>query len=605
MKRYKHIFIVFLVIIASTSFAQKFIAQASKNKVAVGETFQITYTLNGNGSGFKAPALFDFDVYGGPNQSQSISIVNGSMSQSNSWSFILAAKKEGKYTIAPASITVGTSKVESNSIVIEVVKGSSGSANQSNSSANPNVSSPTSAENIADNLFIKVIANKTKAYIGEQISVTYKIYTRYQLRGFQDIKYPDLAGFWTQDVPSNKPQIDIGTENVDGVNYYVAELKHSYIFAQQTGKLKIESIEAEPVVRKKANRQPRDIFEQMMGVGYEDAVYKIKSTPLTIEVLPLPEQEKPTDYSGAVGEFSCKIQLSREKLKANDAVNLVITLNGKGNIKLVEAPKINFPDDFEVYDPKITEKISTTGAGVMGSKTFDYLLIPRREGDYKLDKINFSFFDPKQKKYITIPSPELSVHVEKGDVANSNAGIYSAKSKEEVRLLGEDIRYIKTKTSLEERDNYFFGSLYFYVLLLLPFLCFASFILFRRKKSNEQKDVVGLKSKKANKMAKKQLSIAEKCMSAGEKDRFYIEVSKALYDYVSNKFNIPLSELSRENIQHHLLEVRVDSQSVDKLLKVIDACEFAKYAPGDAKENMNSIYTTTVEIITVIENETK
>lgn len=601
MKKYASI-LIFLLAIAFQGNAQKFVAQASKTKVAAGETFQITYILNASGGGFKAPPLFDFEVYGGPNQSQSVSIVNGNMTQTISWSFILAAKKEGKFTIAPATVNSGGTKLESNSLTIEVSKGSS---NSSQGNANPNVSSPATAENIGDNLFVRTIVGKTKAYLGEQISVTQKIYTRYQLRGFQDIKFPDYTGFWSQDVPSNNQQIQLSTENVDGINYYVAELKRSFLFPQQTGKLKIEPIVVEAVVRKKANRQPRDIFEQMMGVGYEDVAYTLKSSPVTIDVSPLPEAGKPIDYSGAVGDFSCKVQLSREKVKANEAINLVITLNGKGNIKLVDAPKVNFPEDFEIYDPKVSEKISVTGAGVMGSKTFDYLIIPRHEGDYKIDQIHFAYFDPQQKEYVTVPSPEFIIHVDKGDPSSANASVFTPKSKEDVKVLGEDIRYIKTKTELRFKNDFFFGSLAFYTAIVTPLLAFILFLIIRKKQQEDSKDVSAMKSRMATKLARKQLSIAEKLKNTGDRDKFYVEVSKALFDYISNKLNIPLAELNKENIQKELFIRNAGADTVARLMTVIDTCEFAKYAPGAVKGEMNDLYENTVQLITSIENELK
>ncbi len=596
--------ILYLVVfVAYNLAAQKFIAQVSKNKLSVGETFQVTYTLNANGNGFKAPPLFDFDVYGGPNQSQSVSIVNGNMSQTISWSFILAPKKEGKFTIAPASVNVGGDRIESNTIAIEVVKGGSNSSSQSGSS-NPNVSSPSTAENIGDNLFAKTVVNKTKAFLGEQISVTHKIYTRYQLRGFQDIKFPDYTGFWSQDVPTNNQQVQITTENVDGINYYVAELKHTYIFPQRTGKITVNPIEVEVVVRKKSNRQPRDIFEQMFGGGYEDAVYTVKSTPITIDVIALPTDNKPNDYTGAVGDFSFKAQLNKENVKANEAINLTITLNGKGNIKLVEAPKVYFPESFETYEPKISEKIATTGSGVMGSKTFDYLIVPRYEGDYKIDKINFTYFDAQKKQYITLPSPEFILHVEKGD-ASSNASVFTPKSKDDIKVLGEDIHFIKTKTELEKKDNLFFGSTLFYLGIISPLCAFLLFLFVRRKQIENNKDKVALKSKKATRIAKKQLAIAEKYLKSNNVGSFYVEVSKALFDYVSNKFNLPLSELNRDNISNSLTSKNISADTVLAFMGMLDKCEFAKYAPSGAETDLGLIYKNAVELISKIENEIK
>src|ERR1019366_3547356 len=367
MKKILYILIL-IVPLGNIALAQKFTVQASKTKVTVGEQFQISFSLNNNGNNFQAPALTNFDVYSGPNQSTSMSFVNGTMSQSVSLSYIIAAKKEGKFTIGPASVNVNGTTVQSTSINIEVVKGAPNQQQQGNNQSAQNPSAPT--ENVSDNLFVKTTVDKTKAYQGEQITIIQKVYTRYQLRGFQDIKFPDYTGFWTQDVPSNQ-QIQLTNENIDGVVYQVGELKRTYLFAQRSGKIEIEPMKIECAVRKQSNKKPRDIFEQFFGGGYEDVVISVKSKPVTIDIIPLPEAKKPSEFSGAVGNFSFKAQISKDKIKANDAINLTITLSGNGNIKLVEPAKINFPEDFETYDPKIKENITVGTNGVSGSKSFD------------------------------------------------------------------------------------------------------------------------------------------------------------------------------------------------------------------------------------------
>ncbi|MGQ0829664.1 MAG: BatD family protein [Bacteroidota bacterium] len=580
--------------------AQKFTASASRTKVAVGETFQISYVLGGNGSDFRAPALNEFNVYSGPNQSTSMSIVNGNMSQSITLSYIISAKKEGKFTIGPASISTGGATVQSNSLIIEAVKGSAGNQNNNQSSQNPSASN---TENTGDNLFVRTSVSKTKAYMGEQITVTHKVYTRYQLRGFRDIKFPDYTGFWAQDMPGSQ-QIQLTNENIDGIGYQVAELKRSYIFAQRSGKLEIEPMVVECVVRKQSNRQPRDIFEQFFGGGYEDAVLSVKSKTIAIEILPLPDANKPSDFSGAVGDYSFKAQLSKDKVKANEAVNLTITLSGNGNIKLVDPLKINFPEDFETYDPKTSEKITAGTTGVSGSKTFDYLIIPRHEGEYKIDQIHFSYFDPNKKEYITLPSPDFILQVEKGDQSSATVVGANTRSKEELKVLGSDIRYIKTNAvQLKPKRSYFFGSLLFYLLLIFPFLAFIGFIILYRKNREQNRDVIAVKSRKATKMAKKQLSLAEKHLKTNSKEPFYVEIFKALYGYISNKLNIPVADLNKEHISSTLKSKNVTKNTIHQLITTLDNCEYAHYAPNAASGNLKDIYNSTVELITKIEDE--
>lgn len=600
----KIVYILFLLLCTfKTVSAQKLVAQTSKTKVAVGETFQIQFSLNTSGSGFKVANLNDFEVYSGPNQGSSMSWVNGVMSQSLTFSYIIAAKKEGKFTIGPAVINANGTPIQSNALTIEVVKGNASAGNQGNT-APQNPSAPSN-ENVSDNLFLKTVVSKTKVYQGEQITITQKVYTRYQLRGFQDIKFPDYNGFWSQDMPMNNQQIQVSNENIDGITYQVAELKRSYLFAQRSGKIQIEPMVAEVVVRKQSNRRPRDIFEMMNG-GYEDASYSIKSQPITIDVQALPETNKPANFSAAVGEYNYKVQLSKEKVKANDAINLTITLSGKGNIKLVEAPKINFPEDFETYDPKTKDNISVGANGVSGTKNFDYVIIPRHEGDYKIDDLSFTYFDPSKGQYITIPSPELSIHVDKGDPSSASANVFTPHSKDEVKVLGSDIRYIKTNdTSLQPKDNYFFGSGIFYTGLVSPFLGFFLFIFIRRKNIEDNKDAVAVKSRKATKMAKKRLSVAEQHLKSNNKELFYLEISQALYGYVSNKLNINGIDLNKENIVSLLRNKLVSETTIMQLVSTLDNCEYARYAPSAVSGDLNGIYNNTVELITKIEDEIK
>lgn len=605
MKRISAILFL-LVTLTQIASAQKLVAQVSKTKVAAGETFQLSFILNTNGSNFRAPALSDFDVYSGPNQSTSMSYVNGVMSQSISLSYLLAAKKEGKYTIGPATVNTAAGALQSNAIVIEVVKGSTGNGQQGgNPQQQQNASAPAN-DNVSDNLFVRSTLSKKRVVQGEQVTVTHKVYTRYQLRGFQDIKFPDYNGFWSQDMPMNNQQIQVTTENVDGVVYNVAELRRSYLFAQRTGRLQIEPMEATVVVRKQSNRRPRDIWEQVFGGGYEDASYAVKSQAVTVDVDPLPENGKPTVFSGAVGDYTYKVELSKDHVKANDALNLTITLSGKGNIKLVEAPKIAFPEDFETYDPKTKNNISVTANGVSGTNTYDYTVIPRHEGDYKISNLDFTFYNPAKGQYVTIPSPELNIHVDKGAPGTAAANVYTPGNKDDIKVLGNDIRYIKTKNpQLRDKDDYFFGSPVFYAGLISPFIAFFLFIFIRRKNIEDNKDQVAAKSRKATKMAKKRLLAAEQHLKSNNKEAFYMEISQALYGYIADKLNIAGVDLNKEKIATLLKTRGVSDDTIARLIATLDNCEYARYAPSAVSGDLNAIYNNTVELITKIEDEIK
>lgn len=593
----------FITALTNLSLAQKLTAAVSKNRVAVGETFQIQFTFNGAGSGMKLPNLNDFDVYQGPFQSSSTSITNGNITQSTSVTYVIAAKKEGKFNIGPATINSNGTVIESNSLVIEVVKGNPNAGNQSG--ANPNSQGQSVTPGTANNdgnVMVKAIVNKSKAYVGEEVAVTFKLYFRVDILNLNITSMPSFDGFFLQEAKGNQNQV---TESVDGVTYAVTEIKRTFAIPQHAGKLTIDPMELECVVRQRSNKRPRDIIEQMLGGGYENVSFKTRSKPVTIDVLPLPEANKPAGFSGAVGDYSCKVELSKDRVKANDAVNLTVTLSGRGNIKLVEAPKINFPEDFETYDPKVKENISVGTGGINGSKTFDYLVIPRHQGEYKIGNLNFSFFNPAKNEYVTIPFPELDIKVDKGDESNTSANVYSPANKEEVRELGTDIRYIKTEQKLKDKDDYFFGSALFYAGLVSPFLAFVLFLFYRRRTIERNKDAVAVKSRKATKMARKRLSSAEQHLRSNNKELFYLEISQALYGYIADKLNIAGADLNRENIAAIFKNRSVSETTTSQLLDTLDNCEYARYAPSAVSGDLTMIYNNTVELITKIENEIK
>ena len=599
----KRIFAIlfFILTLTNCSLAQKLTAAVSSNKVAVGETFQLQFSLSGSGSNLKLPAMPDFDIYEGPFQSSSTSIINGAVTQSSSLTYVMMAKKEGKITIGPASVSSGGKSIQSNSIDMEVTKGKAPAATNQNQGGNV---TPPSTDDISDNLFLKASVNKSKSYLGELVDVKVKLYTRTDFR-IQDFKkIPSYAGFFVQEIKEKgQPQNNQTRETINGVNYAVFDIYETYLIPQQTGKLTIDPYELECIIRKQSTKRPRSIIEQIMGGGYEDVQYVIKSKPVTIDVSPLPEEGKPADFSGAVGEYSFKAQISKDKVKADDAVNLTITLTGKGNIKLVDPVKVPFPEDFETYDPKTTESINISTNGVSGTKTFDYLFIPRHEGDYKLDHINFSYFDPTKKEYVTLPSPEFDLHVDKGNGVSATV-VGNPGHQEAPKELGKDIRYIKTNNvHLKTKDDYFFGSPLFISGLIFPFLAFIGFIFVRRKNIELNKDVAAVKSRKATKMARKRLSQAEQHLKSNNKELFYIEIFRALYGYISDKLNIPVADLNKEHIAETLRLKEVSEPTIVKLIETINNCEYARYAPSAVSGDLKTIYASTVELITKIEDE--
>lgn len=597
-----------MVLVSCVLNAQKFTAAVNKNKVGVGEVFQLDFSLNASGKNFTAPSFADFNVYSGPNQSTSMQIVNGSMSQSITLSYYLAAKKEGTFTIPAASIMVGSATLQSNPVTIEVGKGSAAASGQAPAQTNPGGKPGTQQAN-AQHLFARTSVSKTKIFAGEQVVITHKVYTRMNLKGFQDIKFPSYNGFWSQEV-GRTTQYEVSQENIDGAQYSVVEIRKAFLFAQRSGKIEIEPMEVQCVVREKSGKR-NDPFEQFFGNdpffgfnSYKDVLYTVKSNALTIDVAPLPDAGKPANFPGAVGNFSLNAVIDKEKVKTNDGINLKITISGKGNLKLIDAPKMEFPDEFESYDPKTSENISVTGSGVTGSKTFEYLLIPRHEGIYKIQPGEFSYFDADKRSYVSLPAKEFTITVEKGEGNAANAPVISSVVKEDVKLVGSDIRYIKTEDiDLQKKDEHFFGSPLFIAGYSLSPLLFLAFLFVRREHIKRNSNVVLVKKRNASKIAQKQLAQAEKSMKANDKETFFINVLAALYSYAGNKMNIPAAEMSKEKAVETFRDQKISQAAIDEYVKLMDECEFARYAPGLQSGNLNEVYNRAESIITKIEDE--
>jgi hypothetical protein len=585
------ILILFITGVANSLLAQKLTAEASKTSVAVGEPIQVTFSLNGNGTDLKIAHLNEFDLYQNPYSSSSTMVINGVVSQTYSLTYVIGAKKEGKVTLGPATITVNGTTIQSNTITFDVGKASSTQQNNSQNSGGGKSSN--------DNLILVAQPNKTKVYVGEALTLDYKILFRIDILNYSVPKLPSMDGCFVQD-GKVAPQT---TEIIDGKKYMSAGIKKLYVIPQRTGKVTIDPMEAEFVVRQQSGRRSNDIFDQIFGGGYEEVKYKLRSKPVIIDVMPLPEEHKPEGFSGAVGNYTFKATISKDKVKANEAINITVTVTGKGNVKLIDPLKINFPEDFETYDPKITQNTNAADA-LNGSKTFDYTIIPRHEGDYKIDHLDFSYFDPEKKAYVVLPSPEFNIHVDKGDPNDVNANVYTPQNKEEVKVLGDDIRYIRTaEPDLKSSEDFFFGSPGFFAGLLLPLLAFIAFLFIRKKNIEKNKDAIAVKGRKATKMARKRLVAAEQNLKAANKEKFYIEISQALYGYVSDKLNISIANLTKENITNTLRARGVADTVIENLITTIDTCEYARYAPNAVSGDLQTIYNNTVELITKLENE--
>ncbi|MDP2207363.1 MAG: BatD family protein [Bacteroidota bacterium] len=589
-----HFVLIFLMNEVALS---QFSASMNRNKITTGEQLEITFTLEGSGKNFQPPAFTDFLVLSGPNQSTSMQFINGAMSQSISYSYILQPRSEGKFTIGAASIESGSKKIQSNSITIEVTKGSVQPKQQpSQSQEDASIS-----KQISDNLFIRVSVDKSNIYQGEQITATYKLYTRVNITNYGVSKVPALTGFWAQEIalPKN-PQFE--NEVLNGVQYKVATLKKTALFSQQSGTLEIDPMEADFIVQVQTRRRGGDVFDQFFG-NVQNVEHKSKSNSLKINVRPLPPNPPP-GFSGAVGKFSTEFWLDKTETKSNEPVTLRVKISGRGNLKLIQPLKINFPTDLEIYEPKISDNISQSTNTISGSRTFEYLIIPRRQGNQKISSFSFAYFDPDKKEYVSFTSPDFNINVTKGTeiVPAPAAGL----SKEEIKLLGQDIRFIKSEpVKFKKHGETFFGSGLFITLSIAPIFLFFGFIFLYKRYEQNVSDVIRFKSKRATKIAKKRLATTKHLLSAKKRDEFYEELSKALWGYVGDKLGIQLSELSKDTVSTSLKARNVSDESINKILITLDHCEFARFAPSSDRLDMQNIYNDTVDLISTIEEEIK
>ena len=582
--------LVLLFVFQQSARSQKFYAQVSSKVVQVGQMFEVAFVINASASNFTPPNFSDFEVAGGPNQSSSIQVVNGQMSQNITLSYVLVPKREGKLTIGAASIISNGQKLESAPITIEAVKGNTGQQSQASGGSQGAAAGKPDGSDV----FIRTIVSKQKCFLGEQLIVSQKVYSRHQIVGFQKFNPPTYEGFWSQTLESTSGNQQ-SVENLEGVNYYTYEIFRNQVTPNKSGKVSLSPVEGEVVVRRQTNAKPRNIFEQFFGAaGYEDIAVKARSKSMAVDVMELPKEGKPEFFNGAVGSFAYKVETSKQTLKANEAFNLKITISGKGNLKLIDAQVLKLPESFETYEPKVAES--------QNSKVFDYLVIPREEGDFVLDNLAFSYFDLDTKKYITIPSPQINVKVLQGDKNSAGAQVYTPQN--EIKETENDIRYIKKGDfEMTKTEKEFFNSAGHVALMLAPILMLSGALLWRRQHIKSNSNIVAVKERKAAKVAKKQLVMAEKHMHQNKKDEFYTEVLTAINAYLSYKLNIPSAEVSHQRIREALNNRRVDVNRIQKLLNTVETAEYAKYAPGAVSGNLKEVYEDTVMLITELEEE--
>ena len=584
---------------------------SAKNVVRVGERFQLSYSVNAEGQNFRGPELAMFRILGGPSTSSSskIEIINGNVSQRVDYSFtyVLQATEEGIFDLGPAKITVDGKIYESNPMKIQVVAGSS---QQGSQGGNNNNSQQQPADDLSDDIFMRAVVDKTNPYQGEQVIITYKLYFRVNISNLIFDKEPSFKGFWVDDLLENPQKFRQYQETYKGNVYQVAEVRKYALFPQQNGKVEIQPAQLTCQAQvQNTNRRSRDPFDSFFNDPFFNRVKTVEvpltSNKINLNIKPLPTAGKPAEFSGAVGNFDFTSSLDRNSVKANEAINLKFTVSGSGNVELVDKINVNFPPDFEVYDPKISKNIRDNQGGISGRKTFEYLLIPRNAGDFQIDPVKFVYFDLNKKQYVTLTTPAYNISVAKGDGSVADVS-YSGVNQSDIQYVGSDIRHIRVNNpELSLIGNFFFGSTIFYILIFVPLLLFVLFLIIWKNELKKRSNIALVRNRKATKIARKRMKQAEIYLKENNKDSFYVEVSRALWGYLSDKFSIPMANLSMDTVEETLKKKEVQDETIKHFIKTLNNCEFARFAPGDSHAAMENIYNEAVNIITLMEKELK
>ena len=613
---YKKFSILFLFVgIALGAYADEVIFKAQAPKqVVVGKPFQFTLSVNQRSRDLRAPEFTDFDVLSGPytSTSSSTSFVNGRRTSSfeQTYTYMLMAQRTGSFTIGPATVKVDGEQVQSNGVRMEVLPADQQPQQQAQS--NPNTQSSQSTQSSqgnqsSENLFVRTIASKTRVHEQEALMISYKLYFANvdvtQLTN--NTMLPEFTGFLKQDLEQGEIQTEL--EHYNGRNYQTAVLYRTILYPQHSGDIKIEPANFEAVLRVQTQQRARSIFDDFFG-SYTNVTKMLTAPSVTIHVAALPGG-KPAGFSGGVGKFSMTPSISQTELQANEAVTIKIDITGSGNMKLLKTPAIDWPEGFEPYDPKVTNNFRTTTAGVSGTKSIEYLAIPRSAGEYTIPAVKFSYFDIDEKAYKTLSTPDYTIQVKRGNGANSGNGensepqVVSYTQKEDIKQLGTDIRYIDTKPLQIKNEkliiiNYDFLWLWYVVPLIIALIL----LVVLRKQIKEAADITRVRYKRANKVAQKRLKAAASALKSNNKDAFYAAIEQAAWTYLSDRLSIPTADLNKENIATLLRQKGVSDALISEVMKVLGTAEFARYAPS-TDHAMDDLFTATTNLINNLENE--
>jgi hypothetical protein len=571
--------------------------------VNAGEQFTVMWTVNASGGEFSAPSFNGFYKLMGPQTSYSSNtqIINGKVSNQTSYSYVyyLQAVKEGKLVISPATFTLKNKTYSSDSLHIEVV-GSASQKQNSTSSGNNSPANNSEVESSGKVLFINLSVSRREVFLGEPIVATVKIYSRVNIAGINEINYPDFNSFLRSDIET-PPLTSLRQENVNGTIYGSGVIQSFLLYPQVTGEINIDPVKISVLVQQK-NRGEADPFFGDFFSTYQTVPKVAASQPIKIRVKPLPGI-KPVDFSGAVGKLDIKASLNKQSVNVNDAVNFKITLSGNGNLKIASAPVFKLPPDIEVYDPKITDELKNGLNGTTGQKSFEYLMIPRHYGDFTIPPISYSYFNISTGRYENLKTEEFHFKAQKVSGQNSGATVYGGVSKEDVKYLGKDIRFVKSDPgNLRLAADIFLSKQSFYSAYAFSLLAFLLILYLRREHIRRNSDLSMVRNRKAGKIAIKKLHSASVCLKNEEIDQFYDEILKAIWGYLSDKLNIPVSDLSRNNAIAALKQEGIEEDQINRLSGILDACEFARFAPSSSETEATSIYEGTSQFIKSVEN---
>lgn len=606
MMKLKHtLLVLILFLLRFSAFSQDVAVIANYPEVVrAGEQFAISWVINSGGGEFEAPSFDGFYKLMGPQTSYSSStqMINGKVTRETSYTYTyyVQALKAGKFVIPPALFTLKNKTYKSDSLTIEVIGSNAAGTDPSAPDGTEGGSGIENTGNSKDEIFLNLTFNRKEVYIGEGIVATVKLFTRVDLSGINEIKYPSFEGFLKNDL-NTPPLTSLRRENVNGTVYGTGVIQQFLLYPQVTGDITIDPVSITVLVQQKSGQS--DPFFGDFFSTYTTVPKAVLSGISKIKVKPLPGN-KPDDFSGIVGKVSLQAELDHDSVLVNDAVNLKITVTGSGNLKLANAPKLKLSPDIEVYEPKVSDELKNGVSGTSGRKVFEYLLIPRHNGDFTIPPVTYSYFDISTNQYRTLKLDELRFHARKGtDQGGSGITVFGGVSREEVKYIGKDIRFIKSQPgTLKKSGNLFFSKRLYYSSYILALLTFFIVLFIRREQMRRNANITLVKNRKAGKIAVKRLKNASECLKTGQMDKFYEEILKAVWGYLSDKLSIPVSDLTRATAVNSLMSRGIGEEMVSSLTTLLDVCEYARFAPSSSGTEAEKVFEDAAQFIKSVEN---